>query len=403
MFNRSTTDRRRPARHGLPALAALLVVAALIPAESQAATKNVVAVGNAFGGTVSFLDGATFNNLGSFNIAPDRASRRLALLLNPITAIGFQVVKSERGGENYVDDLALSPDGTKLYVSRGILADVAAFDLRTKRMLWRKDIGGFSADHMAINANGSRIIVGDITNSNMKVFDTASGSIVAQFNAGTYGHGVDYSADYSKIYVGSIGTISLPYELNFLKGDRQITIVNASNYSVLKTYKYDYGVRPFAVTPDDRFMFMQQSFNRGFAEVDLGTGAITRRASLPSTPAGDALWPNDLPRDSMHHGLALSGDSQKICNAGTIDNYVAVVKRSDFKPLQIVAGQSTPYWATTSQDGNSCLVSNSTGNNVTVFSYATGAQTKRVTVGNYPQRMRVAKLDTSVALASSAG
>ncbi|MBJ7355273.1 MAG: YncE family protein [Thermoleophilaceae bacterium] len=381
-------------------------VAAIAAPSSNAATRDVVVVGNAFGGTVSFLDGNTYSSLGSINIAPDLATRKFLIRLNPINLIGWEVVKGQKGGENYVDDVALSNDGKKLYVSRGILQDVAAFDIKTKKMLWRTDMGTFNSDHMAITPDGTRLFVSATTSGKTKAVNTSTGKIIGEIDAGDYPHGVDISEDGKRVYIGSIGTTSLPYSLNSLKGNKQLTIADANTYKVIKSFKYDYGVRPTFISPGEQTAFFQRSYYRGFVEVSLATGAILRtKSDLPATSAGDALYPDKLPANSMHHGLSLSGDGTRICNAGTIDNYVSIVDRASFGTLSTVGGLSKPYWSQTSLDGNSCLVSNSTGNYVSVISYATGLETKRVAVGNYPQRERLGKLDTTVvsSLSSSAG
>jgi YVTN family beta-propeller protein len=385
---------------------ALAAVAFAAPASSNAATRNVVVVGNAFGGTVSFLDGSTYQNLGSMNIAPDRLTRKILIQLNPINLIGWNVVKSQKGGENYVDDVALSNDGKTLYVSRGILEDVAAFDIKTKQMKWRTDIGSFNSDHMAITPDGTKLFVSATTDGKTKAINTATGAILGSAATGDYPHGVDISPDGKRVYVGSIGTTALPYALNSLKGNKQLTVFDANTYAVQKTFKFDYGVRPTIITPDEKFAYFQRSYNRGFVEFNLTTGAITRsKTNLPATTAGDDLYPDNLPANSMHHGLSLSGDGTKICNAGTIDNYIAIVDKASFNTLSVTGGFSKPYWSQTSQDGSKCLVSNSTGNYVSVINYATGLETNRVNVGNYPQRERLGVIDSSLVstLSSSAG
>lgn len=384
----------------------VLAACAIAAPSSNAATRDVVVVGNAFGGTVSFLDGNTYSNLGSINIAPDRLTRKILLQLNPINLVGWNVVKSQKGGENYVDDVATSLDGKIVYVSRGILQDVAAFEIKTKKMLWRTDIGSFNSDHMAITPDGKRLFVSATTDGKTKAINTANGAILGSVPTGDYPHGVDISPDGSKIFVGSIGTTALPYALNSLKGDRQLTVADANTYQVLKTFKYDYGVRPTIINPGEQTAFIQRSYNRGFAEVSLSTGAILRtKTNLPTTSTGDNLFPDNLPANSMHHGLSLSGDGNRICNAGTIDNYIAIVDRTSLGTLSVKSGFSKPYWSQTSLDGTKCLVSNSTGNYISVISYQTGLETKRVTVGNYPQRERLGKIDTTyvTSLSSSAG
>ncbi|MGH2958330.1 MAG: YncE family protein, partial [Solirubrobacterales bacterium] len=376
MTANSRPRRGRITKRALTLAACAFVVAAVAAPSSNAATRDVVVVGNAFGGTVSFLDGNTYQNIGSMNIAPDRLTRKILVQLNPINFIGWNVVKSQKGGENLVDDVALSNDGTKLYVSRGILEDVAAFDIKTKKMLWRTDIGSFNSDHMTITPDGTRVFVSATTDGKTKALDTATGKIVGAIDAGDYPHGVDISPDGNRVYIGSIGTTALPYALNGLKGNKQLTIADANTYQVIKSFKYDYGVRPTIIAPGEQTAFIQRSYNRGFVEVSLTNGAILRtKSNLPSTSTGDALYPDNLPANSMHHGLSLSGNGSRICNAGTIDNYISIVDRASFGTISTVGGFSKPYWSQTSLDGNSCLVSNSTGNYVSVISYATGLET----------------------------
>lgn len=380
-----------------------LLAATFSASSASAATKNVIAVGNAQNGTVSFLDGTTYNNLGSFNAVPDLAWRKTVIFLNPITLVGWEVVKGQKGGERLVDDVALSPDGKKLYVSRGMLMDAAAFDLKTKKMLWRTDVGSFNSDHMAMSPDGSKLVVSATTAGKAQVISTSTGKIIDSFETGTYPHENTFSKDGKRVYNASIGTTALSYELNDLKGDKAITVVDSTNFNRIKQFKFEHGVRPSVLMDDEQTYFAQFSYERGFAEINLNNGQVIRRASQPSTPHGDAMFWDNLPANSAHHGLAMNGAKDKLCNAGTIDNYVSIVRRSDFSTQSMVSGLQKPYWATTSPNGNDCLISNSEGDFVSVINYGTGVETKRINVGDYPQRERLGKLDTSVSLSASAG
>lgn len=385
--------------------AALIACTALfaVSASADAATKKVIAVGNASGGTVSFLDGTTFNNLGSVNVTTDLAARKLAIFLNPITLVGWNVVKGQKGGERIVDDVALSPDGKTVYVSRGMLMDTAAYSLVTKKQLWRRDVGSFNSDHMAMSPDGSKLVVSATTAKKALVLSTATGQIVDEFATGEYPHENWFSPNGQRVYNASIGTTALPYELNDLKGEKAITVVDSTNFNLIKKFTFEHGVRPSAMTTDEQRLFTQFSYTRGVAEVDLNSGQILRRASQPATPEGQALFWDNLPSNSAHHGLAMNSAQDKLCNAGTVDNYISIIRRSDFSTQSLIGGFKKPYWATTSPSGTSCLVSNSDGNYVSVISYATGLETKRVNVGAYPQRERLGNLDTSITLSSSAG
>src|SRR6266508_2928688 len=57
--------------------------------------RDVLLVGNSAAGTVSFLDGRTFANLGSFNVIPDLAERLAAM--NPGERAAYELVRQKRG------------------------------------------------------------------------------------------------------------------------------------------------------------------------------------------------------------------------------------------------------------------------------------------------------------------
>jgi hypothetical protein len=148
-------------------------------------------------------------------------------------------------------------------------------------------------------------------------------------------------------------------------------------------------------------MYAQLSYLNGFVEYDLTSGTITKTVNMPFSAHGAALSPDSYPNNSAHHGMALSGDQTKLCDVGTIDDYAAIVARPSLTVNAYVnyPTGAQPYWATTSVDGNYCLVSLSNANAISVISYSTGAETARIPVGTFPQRERLAKASPT-ALAS---
>ncbi|GAA2883624.1 YncE family protein [Streptosporangium fragile] len=382
------------------ALAAALVGPAAAPqasaADRRTSAREVLLVGNAKGGTVSFLDAATYRNLGSLNAVPDLAERLRAM--NPVERAGYETVNRIQGYRKLVDDMALSPDGRTLYVSRGNLSDAVAFDVASGRMLWRYKIEGFKADHAALSPDGTRFIVSATTASAAQVLDTATGRLVTNIPTGTYPHANDYSPDGRFLYNSSIGITSLPRALNALKGARQLTIVDGATLKVLKKYTFEYGIRPAVFTPDNRTMYTQFSYLNGLAEVDLTTGKVTRRVELPFSEAGRRLPVDDYPQNSAHHGMAMSGDGGGLCVAGTIDDYVAIVDRPGLTARGYVHYDtgSLPYWTTTSADGRRCFVSLSERNEISVVDYGTAREVARVPVGDFPQRERLGRVPEDV-------
>ncbi|CAM3768971.1 YncE family protein [Kibdelosporangium persicum] len=377
----------------LVAAAAGVVVAltGVVPAAAQAQQlKDVVLVGNAQAGTVSFLDGHTFQVIGTLNAIPDLEQRLAAM--NPIERIGYETVNAIQGYKKFVDDVAMSPDGRTLYVSRGNLADVVAYDVASKRQLWRTKVEGFKADHAAISPDGTQFIVSALTVEKAHVYDTRTGAILKSFPTGTYPHGNDYAPDNKTLYNSSIGTTSLIKAFNWAKGKRQLTAVDPATWTVKRTYQFDYGIRPALFMPDNKTMYAQLSYLNGLVEYDLQAGRIVRTVELPYSQKAAQMNPDDYPQNSAHHGMAYSGD--RICAAGTIDDYTVILDRPGLTAKGYVhyPTDALPYWSTTSLDGKYCLVSLSNRNAISVVDYATAKEVAQIPVGHFPQRERLGVL-----------
>jgi len=371
-------------------------------------TRNVLLVGNAIAGTVSFIDGSTFANLGSFSVIPDLqqvfASWTPAQWANYAIAVADEAtVDPSVGGVRYIDDFAVSPDGTTLYVSRGNLDDVAAFNLETHQELWVSPVDGIHADHMALSPDGSQVVVSATTAQDADVYDAATGKLAGTFTTGSYPHQDQYTPDGKYIYNESIGVTVLPYALNALKGPLQLEKVDASTLKVVKVWTFPYGLRPFVIAPDGTTMYADLSYLNGFIKYDLNTSQTLATVNQPFSASAAAESKDSYPQNSAHHGIALSGDGTKLCDVGTIDDYAKIVSTSTLATTATVTYPtgSIPYWATDSADGNYCIVALSAANEVSVVSYATGQEVARVPVGNFPQRERVTQVPDSVIAALS--
>ncbi|HEX8626823.1 MAG TPA: YncE family protein, partial [Catenuloplanes sp.] len=195
--------------------------------------------------------------------------------------------------------------------------------------------------------------------------------------------------------------------LDWTKGDRVFEVIDARTLQVLRKVNMgqklaEFGlkgassaVRPMALSPDERFAYLQVSFLHGFVEYDLELDKVTRVAQLPLSEEASKLRRDQYVLDSAHHGIAMSGDGTKLCVAGTMSNYAAIVSRDSFRHRTLPLGART-YWATTSADGKYCYVSVAGDDTVSVISYATEAEVARIPVGDHPQRARTAKLAESV-------
>jgi DNA-binding beta-propeller fold protein YncE len=391
----------------------LALLAALTAAPAEAAKKKrkakpktriVLFVGNNWDGTADVVAPRKFRRLARLNIIPDIQERMAEIQADPERQAYFLGIRElvGEGHDQFVDDMFASPNGRFLYVSRPSLADVVAIDLKTRKIVWRTKVDGNRADHMAISPNGKRVLVSASTERVVDVIDTSDGRIVGRIPSGDQPHENNFSKDGKLIFHASIGSVFTPSDdplLDSTKGDRWFQVVDARTLEVLK--RIDMGekldefgepdmssaVRPMALSPDERFLYFQVSFFHGFVEYDLQQDRVLRLARLPVSDDAARKRREEYLLDSAHHGLAMNPAGTKLCAAGTMSDYAAIVSRKTFS-YTIPAHGIKPYWSTNSAGGRYCFVSFSGDDAVSVISYRKERELARIPVGDHPQRMR---------------
>jgi YVTN family beta-propeller protein len=384
----------------------------VLAAPAGAATRDVLLVGNNWDGTADVVDPERFTRIGRLDIIPDRAERMAEIQADPVALgyfLGIRQLVGE-GHDQFVDDMFTSPDGRFVYVSRPSFADVVAIELSTGRIAWRVQVDGYRADHMAISPDGSRLLVSASTARVVDVIDPRAGAIVARIPSGDQPHESNYAADGRHLYHASIGAVYTPLDdplLDATKGERVFQVVDASTFQVLR--RIDMGaklreagypdmsaaVRPMALAPGERHVYFQVSFLHGFVEYDLVEDRVVRVARLPLSQEAAGMRRDEYVLDSAHHGLSINPEGTKLCAAGTMSDYAAIVSRATFGHRIVPVGEK-PYWTTNSADGRYCFVSVSGDDAVSVISYATEEEVARIPVGDHPQRMRMGRLDGAV-------
>lgn len=373
--------------------------------------KDVIVVGNNWDGVITILDPSTYQIIKKLSAMPDKEARFNEIYsgLKRRIASGFIRDYIGEGNDQLVDDMFTSNDGRYIYASRPSFADVVALDANSGEIVWRTPVEGLRADHSAISPDGKTFLVSASTARKVHAIDVATGEIIGGFETGDQPHENTYSEDGKRIYHASIGKVFLASpKLDFLKGDRWFQIVDADTYEVIRRVDMkekleeagfpwiDRAIRPMAITKDEKFAYLQISLFHGFFEYDIENDKITRKLDLPIPETNKNLSPSDHLLNSGHHGIALSGDDRKLCVAGTMDGYIAIVDRESFEyniiQLSKDPTKAKPYWATSSKDGTKAYVSISGLDKVTVVDYTTGKVIADVPVGDHPQRVRNGQL-----------
>ncbi|MFF3324380.1 YncE family protein [Streptomyces sp. NPDC002889] len=374
--------------------------------EHSAGLREVMFVGNNWDGTADVIkSGGDFARIGRVNVIPDKDRRLAEIYLNPVKLAFFLGIRQGpgEGHDQFVDDMYATPDGSAMVVSRPSFADVVSIDLATGGINWRFPVSGYRSDHMAVSPDGTRVAVSASTSNTVHVLDIATGEQVGSFKTGDKPHENVFTDGGRYLWNMSIGEVNTALDDPFwdrTKGDRRITVVDTKTFRQVKVIDMrrrldafgrsdlSDAVRPVAFTPDESTLYFQVSFFHGFVEYDVAADRITRVKTLPRNPATSedrTTWVND----SRHHGMSMSPRGDKLCVAGTMDDYATIVDRASLRESPPVTA-SKPYWATVSGDGMSCVISESGADSVTAIDFATGRKVATVAVGDHPQRVRIA-------------
>jgi DNA-binding beta-propeller fold protein YncE len=357
-------------------------------ARIQPPSIEIALVANAQAGTVALVDVPSRSVLGTIDVNPARA-------------------KSEGpGAPNYAQDTDVSPDGRTLYVSRGYLGDVAAFDIASGRLLWRRSLDTGRADHMTLTPDGRSLFVSALMDNRVYKVATATGEITGHLVTGIYPHDNKVSRDGRRLYNTSIGPLaSLPRQAGVPRPTEtpgypfQLTIADVGTLKTRDRIRLDNAIRPWQFTPDEKGLYAQLSNEHAVVAYNLAARKVVRRLDLPVKPGVTvADWDFEAP----HHGLALTPDGKTICLAGRASDYAALVRAPDLPLIATIPVGDAPGWAETADKGRVCLIANTRSDDLSIISIPERTEIVRLPIGDGPKHITVARIPASVIAAFKA-
>ena len=366
--------------HGPLSLAAML--------QSTQAGVEVAVVANAESATVALVDVAARSLIGTIDVNPAHTA-----------ATG-------PGKPNFAQDTDVSPDGRTLYVSRGYLGDVAAFDIASGRLLWQRSLNTGRADHMTITPDGRSLFVSAMLDNRVYKIMTATGEIAGHLVTGIYPHDVKVSKDGRRLFSSSLGPLAaLPRSasappLTETPGfPFQLTIADVDTLAVGDRIRLEAAFRPWQFSPDETRAYAQLSNEHAVVRYDMATRTIDRRLNLPVTPGVTAAdWDFEAP----HHGLALTADGRTLCLAGRASDYAALVDARDLSLVATIPVGDAPGWAEVTGDGRFCVVTNTRAGDLSIIDIASRSEVARMPMGKGPKHVTMARLSAAVIAAARA-
>ncbi len=255
----------------------------------------------------------------------------------------------------------------KLYLTSNLKDDLLCIDLATESIDWRRHYSDGYADSQAITPDGKTLYVPLRDGDSWWVIDAATGEPKAKIPVA---HGKNYedhpiggigphntwmNPDGTRVYMS---VLTVPYV--YIADTR-------TNQVIGKVGPFSKGIRPFTVTNDEKYVFVNADWLLGF-EVgaartgDQWGGKMLYRVEAHTPESRLAQVPNPptrKPHSTMSHGINLRPDQKEIWMVDGIYGYVYVYDVTSMPPKHIAdvplfkdpSEQPRPGWISFSLDG----------------------------------------------------
>jgi YVTN family beta-propeller protein len=235
--------------------------------------------------------------------------------------------------------LAISPDGSKVYLASDRTGDFQVVDVRSGRVTAQIPIGN-DPNQMTLTKDGKFAYVPVRGDNKIAVVQLDPLRLVKLLPSPPGPHDAYTSADGTRIYVGA-------------QYGNAITVIDPSTQSVLHTIATTAGVRPLRPSEDGKTLYVALSNLIGFVTVSTATREVTRRVELGTIPEG---VPQPY-KDTWTHDLQLADGERELWVTDDVHDLIRVVRLSDMKEVARIQTGHFPHWFAMRPDGKVVFVS----------------------------------------------
>ena len=287
----------------------------------------------------------------------------------------FKEIRRIKGLDARPHGLAISADGSTVYVNSDKTGNFQVIDVRTGKITGHVNIGN-DPNQMTLTKDGRFAYVPIRGDHKIAIVQLDPLKLIKHLPSAPGPHDAYTSSDGKRIYVGA----------QFGNG---IVVIDPETQSVLHTIPTEAGVRPLEPTADGKTIYAALSNLLGFVVVDPATKKVTRKVELGTLPEG---LPQPF-RNTWTHGLELANGEQELWLCDDINDLVRVIRLSDMKETAQIRVGHFPHWFAMRPDGKVIFVSLWYSNAVA----AIDVQTKKVLyniqfeLGAGPKRIAISK------------
>jgi DNA-binding beta-propeller fold protein YncE len=257
----------------------------------------------------------------------------------------------------------------KLYLTSNLKDELVCIDLATEKIDWRKHYTDGYVDSPAITPDGKTLYMPLRDGDSWGVIDAATGELKTKIKVT---HGKEYAKDNHPI--GGIGPHNTWMNRDGTRvylevlTDPYVYIADTRTNKVIgKVGPFSKGLRPIAVTDNEKYVFANVDWLLGFevGAVKTGSqwgGAMLHRVEAKTPASRLAQIPNPparLPHSTPSHGVNIRPDQKEVWVVDGVYGYVYVYDITSMPPRHIAdvalyldpAEKPHPGWISFSLDG----------------------------------------------------
>ncbi len=241
-------------------------------------------------------------------------------------------LKEGQNAEN-VKGVAASARTGRLYVST--IRRMGCIDLVTEKMLWDREPEG-GCDRMAISPDGSLLYVPSFEGPHWNVVSGATGDTVAKIVLNSGAHNTAYGQDGSRAYLAGLKSPLL-------------SIADTKTHTVTGAVgPFSASVRPFTINGAQTLCYVNVNELLGFEIGDIRTGRKLHRVEVQGYKMGPVAR-----HGCPSHGIGLTPDETEVWVSDGHNSMMHVFDNTVMPPRQMTSlkVRDQPGWITFSIDG----------------------------------------------------
>jgi len=229
---------------------------------------------------------------------------------------------------------------------------------------------------LALSPDGSRLYVGDGNASEVSVIDTAANTVIATLSGFPGAQGLTVSRDGGRLYVADTGTCACADQ------NGSVSVVDTSTFATLATITVPNEPVSIAVTPDGSKAYVTDQGGSGLGNtvsvIDTSSYTVIKTITVGVNPFGILMNPAGTEVYVANSNYWNGGNTNSVLGSVSVIN-----TSSDTVTATIPVGY-VPTLMTVSPDGSTLYVTNPFSGNVSVIDAATNAVVGTISAGNNP-------------------